>query len=167
MRFYQWKTCFGLGVVILLMLFGTLARTRAMPLGQLQDKPTPMGGWPTVEPNLTPAPVIVEQLAVALTPVAPTPTPTRIPDDTPPQTGLVLESGAVGLMTITFVVTDDLSGLGFTEYKLDEAPEWTRQEYYYPPLVVNGTGVHTLVYRSLDKLFNTETVQTTTFKISQ
>ncbi len=160
------KTYLGLGVMILLMLFGTLARTKAMPLGQLQDKPTPMGGWPTVEPNLTPAPIIVEQLAVALTPIAPTPTPTRIPDDTPPQTSLVLAGETSGLMTITFVVTDDLSGLGFTEYKLDEATAWTQREYYYPPLVVNGTGVHTLVYRSLDKLFNTETVQTTTFKIN-
>ena len=115
--------------------------------------------------------MVAEVRTAVVGPYSPLPTPTPIPDYAPPSTSLQLAGQQIGHdwyrspVTLTFNVTDDLTGLGVTAYKLDGAAEWSEREHYHPPLVVNGEGRHRLEYRSIDKLFNTEAVKAATINI--
>lgn len=118
-----------------------------------------------------PTPVIGDIIYQAQHPHPATPTPTRIPDDEPPQTGVVMGSVPNSQnwyhtpITLTFVTTDTWTGLGMTWYKFADETEWNRYEYYYPPVEVITEGTHILQYYSQDKNFNTEFTQTTTLNI--
>jgi hypothetical protein len=80
----------GIGCAIALggSLFMVTARRPQYPL--LQSKPTPIAPLPT--PNLNATPIVVTPIVVAAWAVSPlpTPSPTRIPDYTPPVTRLEL-----------------------------------------------------------------------------
>ncbi len=170
--------------LLLLLTFGILAclstywlsdvkdETYAMPLFESPLKPTPIGyEYGPIGPELPPGTDEPIYMYVIVPHPSPSPTPTRIPDYTPPQTVLNLdgELSAYGwyrsFVTATFVTTDDMTGIGTTEYRLDGAASWQRRQYYYPPLVLTTEGSHLLSYRSLDKLHNTESEKSTTVNI--
>jgi hypothetical protein len=118
-----------------------------------------------------PTPVIGDIYYEAQYPNPPTPTPTRIPDNDPPETAIVLEHPPNSQnwyrtpVTFTFVATDTWTGLGITWHKLSHETVWNRYEYYFPPAVVITEGTHILEYYSQDKNFNTELTQTTTINL--
>ena len=121
-----------------------------------QSPPTPITGYIEIDPHY---------------PNPPTPTPTRIPDNTPPQTTMVIEptpnlnNWHQTPISLTFTATDDLTGLGLTWHKFTTETAWRKYEYYYPPVVISAEGVYTVSYYSADKNFNIETLQTTALKI--
>ncbi len=99
-------------------------------------------------------------------PHPPTPTPTRIPDDIPPQTTMV--TGSVpnsqnwyrAPITLTFVTTDNMTGLGITWHKFSRESDWQKHFYYSPPFAVTTEGAHTLEFYSEDKNSNIEAAHT-------
>ncbi len=136
------------------------------------EHPTPIGYiFETPNPNITPIILTPVVIPISLTPPASTPTPTQIPDDTPPQTYIAVYGTKTehdwysSPLTVSFITLDDMSGLGITEYQLDGNSTWLQQLYYYPPLIVSDEGYHSINYRSTDKLLNVEQTQTTTLNI--
>lgn len=134
-----------------------------------------LGQWSSLRPLAQSAPTLTPIIGdILITPQYPSPptlTPTPIPDYTPPQTAIVMESPPnihnwyQTPITYTFVATDDMTGLGITWHKFTTETEWHKFEYYFPPLNISAAGVHTLTYYSTDKVYNAETPQTTTLKI--
>ena len=156
-----------LAVSLGLWLSTAAADQSSHPLGQ--GKPTPVTPFPTPDPKATP--VVVETRTAIVGPNSPLPTPTLIPDNVPPSTSVQLTGQHTGQnwyrspVTVTFIVTDNLTGLGITEYKIDGATDWSQREYYHPAVIITGEGTHTLSYRSIDKLFNPETAKSATVNI--
>ena len=136
--------------------------------------------WPTLVVTYQPAlPTTTPTLAPLATAVrvnfifhSPLPTPTALPDFTPPQTTLQVTGTQTTTgwyrspVSVTFRLADDF-GAGVTQYQLDHASTWTDREYYYPPVTVLTDGVHTLTYRSLDRRHNAEAPQTTQIRIDR
>lgn len=111
-------------------------------------------------PTLTPTVIWV----TAVYPPRPfTPTPTRIPDDTPPImtlyiTGEELNNGWYHVpIGLTFLTIDDLSGPGRSWYKFGDETEWHYTENGFPPIVITRTGVYSLHYYAEDVNHNVET----------
>ncbi len=69
-----------------------------------------------------------------------------------------------GTATASLSASDALSGLGKTLYVLDSVQPTAT---YTSPLMVNGTGTHTLVYWSFDNAGNQESAHVVTFTIAQ
>jgi len=69
----------------------------------------------------------------------------------------------VSPVTVTLSAVDDSAGVAFTKYKLN-AGTWTT---YTGAFLVTEDAVHTLSYYSVDKVGNTEPIQTATLKIDQ
>jgi parallel beta-helix repeat protein len=69
----------------------------------------------------------------------------------------------VSPVTVTLSAVDDSAGVAFTKYKLN-AGTWTT---YTGAFLVTEDAVHTLAYYSVDKVGNTEPIQTATLKIDQ
>ncbi len=66
-------------------------------------------------------------------------------------------------VAVTLSATDSVgSGVALTEYKLDDAPDWTT---YTEPVEISAEGDHSLTYRSTDNATNTEDAQTRHVKI--
>ncbi len=158
----------GLMAVSLGLWLSTVAADRPHhPLGQ--GKPTPVTPFPTPDPNETP--VVVETKTAVVGPISPLPTQTSIPDNMPPNTVVQFAGQHAGYnwyrspVTVTFNVIDNLTGLGIIEYKIDGATDWTQREYYHPPVIITGEGTHTITYRAIDKLSNTETAKSATVNI--
>ncbi len=82
-------------------------------------------------------------------------------DQTPPVTLSDAELGYATSATISFDPTDTLSGVAYTEYRLDGG-SWIRGAQ----AVITTAGVYTLDYRSVDNVGNVEDMNTTTFDIS-
>jgi hypothetical protein len=87
-------------------------------------------------------------------------------DTTPPVTTCTLngtQQGGVYItdVTATLTVTDDMSGVNYTMYKVDNGV-WT---VYTLPFVVMGNGLHTIHFYSVDNAGNVETEKTTSFTI--
>lgn len=81
---------------------------------------------PTTTPTLAPTATAVRVSFVFRSPL---PTPTAVPDFTPPHTTLQLSGVQTtpgwyrSLVSVTFAITDDFSA-GVTQYQLDNAPTW-------------------------------------------
>jgi hypothetical protein len=91
-----------------------------------------------------------------------------IPDSVPPVTECILEGDMNGNIftsnvTVTFIATDEGSGVAYTKYALDEGAWMT----YTTPFVVSEEGNHTLVFYSVDYNGNTEQEQQKSFVIEQ
>jgi hypothetical protein len=87
-------------------------------------------------------------------------------DTTPPVTTITLTGtiqGGVYIddVTATLHATDDMSGVNYTKYKIDNG-EW---DIYSAPVVIRGNGQHTIYYYSMDVAGNQETEKTTIFTI--
>ena len=67
-------------------------------------------------------------------------------------------------VTVTFSAVDDSAGVASTTYKLD-AGNWT--PYTGAFLITGDAAVHTILYYSVDKVGNTESVKGATLKIDQ
>jgi len=61
-------------------------------------------------------------------------------------------------VTVDLEATDDVSGIAFTEYRIDEAPTWNVGASFTidAPADHGNDGVHTVLYRSTDKAGNVE-----------
>jgi serine protease AprX len=66
-------------------------------------------------------------------------------------------------VTVTFVATDDSTGLQSTSYSLN-GQDWTT---YTDPFTINDDGLITVYYRSTDRAGNVEPVRTMVLKIDQ
>jgi hypothetical protein len=87
-------------------------------------------------------------------------------DTTPPVTTCTLNgtmSGGVYItpVTATLTATDDMSGVNYTDYKVD-AGAWTN---YTAPFVISTQGAHIITFYSVDKAGNKETDKTANFTI--
>ena len=80
-------------------------------------------------------------------------------DNTPPVTTCTITG--IYEATITFTATDDMSGVDYTKYKLDNGI-WTE---YVAPIVVSKIGNHTVYYYSVDNAGNIEEEKNKTFTI--
>jgi hypothetical protein len=80
-------------------------------------------------------------------------------DNTPPVTTCTI-TGIYDAI-ITFTATDDMSGVEYTKYKLDNGV-WTE---YVVPIVVSKIGNHTVYYYSVDKAGNIEEEKNKAFTI--
>lgn len=102
----------------------------------------------------------------------PNPTPTPVVDLNPPVTQIVLAPAPNGSgwvnssVQIDFTSADDVSGVKETQYKIDGG---TDTIIYDPlnPSVITTNGMHTVVYRSVDKVLHEETWHTESFTIDQ
>ncbi len=110
----------------------------------------------------------------SLTPFPPTPTPTRYPDTTPPETTVNLAGENIGYdwyrspVTITIEAEDDLIGMGISLYKLNNAPDfvWVEEEFgQRQPITATQEGLNNLSYYSIDRYGNTESLKSTTVNI--
>jgi hypothetical protein len=91
---------------------------------------------------------------------------TELTDIIPPTTTCTLNGvmqGGVYItdVTATLTATDAGSGVNYTMYKVDSGG-WNT---YTGPFLVNGNGVHTIHYYSVDNVGNIEAEKTTTFTI--
>ena len=91
-------------------------------------------------------------------------------DKTPPVTTVSFADNFLGLdgwyrgqVQISMSATDNLSGLQITQYRIDNGTLKT----YTAPFNYGSNGIHTITYWSVDKVANTETVQTVQLKIDQ
>jgi len=87
-------------------------------------------------------------------------------DTTPPVTTCTLSGDMQGGVytsdvTATLTATDDMSGVNYTMYKVDDGA-WT---LYTVPFVVSGNGDHVISFYSVDNAGNIETTKTTAFTI--
>ena len=80
-------------------------------------------------------------------------------DITPPVTTCTITG--IYEASVTFTATDDMSGVDYTKYKLDNGI-WTE---YVAPIVVSKIGNHTVYYYSVDKVGNIEEEKNKTFTI--
>jgi hypothetical protein len=64
-------------------------------------------------------------------------------------------------VTVTLTATDDMSGVNFTKYKLDDGA-WTT---YSVPFVVSADGAHTVLFYSVDIAGNVEDEKSASFTI--
>ncbi len=94
---------------------------------------------------------------------------TTLSDIAPPIT-IIFFNGTIGEnhwymnpVTITFIATDNLSGVNYTMYKLDE-DSWN---IYTNPVIVSNDAEHTIKYYSIDNEGNIEDVKSSDFKIDQ
>ena len=118
--------------------------------------PPPPGPTPPPDPTPTPDPI-------------PTPTPTPTPDPKPPADitpPVTLVIGADdtwhgGPVELTFSAMDTGSGVARTEASLDGGLVWQKGT----TLVVDGSGVHSVLFRSLDKAGNLEPEHSCTVRI--
>ncbi len=114
--------------------------------------------------------VISDEVDIVNPPRPPTATPTRIPDDEPPVTTLVVadtpnsQNWYSDPISLTFTATDNWVGLGLTWHRLAGETDWQIYEYYYPPVVISE-GQHTLYYYSEDDNNNLEPPRTTPLNI--
>jgi len=90
-------------------------------------------------------------------------------DTDPPTTDITL-TGTLGLngwyvsdVTVTFTVTDDLSGVASTEYSFD-GTNWIP---YTVPITISIEGTTTIYYNSTDNGGNTESTKTETIRIDK
>ncbi|DAC71889.1 MAG TPA: hypothetical protein DSN98_08085, partial [Thermoplasmata archaeon] len=89
-------------------------------------------------------------------------------DTTPPVTTCTLagdfEGGVyVSDVTVTLTATDDMSGVNYTKYRVDEGA-WI---IYSVPFVVSANGAHTVSFYSADLAGNIEDEKDSTFTIEQ
>jgi hypothetical protein len=87
-------------------------------------------------------------------------------DTTPPVTTCTLTGtmqGGVYItdVTATLTATDDMSGVNYTMYKIDNGV-WTM---YSVPFIITGNGEHTIYFYSVDNAGNIETTKTSVFTI--
>jgi cytochrome c len=87
-------------------------------------------------------------------------------DTTPPVTTCALTGtmqGGVYItdVTATLTATDDMSGVNYTMYKIDNGV-WTM---YSVPFIITGNGEHTIYFYSVDNAGNIETTKTSVFTI--
>jgi hypothetical protein len=112
---------------------------------------------PTATPTVSPTPIPTSSS---------TPTPT--PDTAAPVTSAagVDDTWHKKTVSITLTATDDLSGVAYTEYRLD-GYSWVRANSLSvsPPKKSAVTVVHTLEYRSVDLAGNVETTRMAQVKI--
>ena len=90
----------------------------------------------------------------------------KTPDITPPVTTCTLDGELVGgvyisNVTVTLTATDDMSGVNYTMYKLDDG----NYDVYTGPFVVSGESSHTVYYYSVDLAGNVEAEKSKTFII--
>jgi hypothetical protein len=92
-------------------------------------------------------------------------------DKTPPQTDSSInglkalnEDWFVGDVTFTMTGQDQLSGVSYSEYSVDNGLTWTQ---YEQPVVLTADGVHTILYRSIDLAGNTESMHQQIIPIDQ
>jgi hypothetical protein len=88
------------------------------------------------------------------------------PDTTPPVTTYILDGimeGGVYItdVTVTLTATDDMSGVNYTMYKINNGI-WTT---YVEPFVISENGTYTIYFYSVDYAENIETENTRTFTI--
>jgi hypothetical protein len=90
-------------------------------------------------------------------------------DKTQPRTEVLLE-GSIGLegwftsdVTVTLIATDDVSGVGRTEFSLNNI-DWND---YAVPFIISFEGVGTLYYRSVDVAGNVETTSSVAVAIDK
>ena len=76
-------------------------------------------------------------------------------DATPPVTGITVGAPSDGGVTVALDAQDASAGVAYVEYRIDDGA-WLR---YSAPFSVTGVGVYTVEYRAVDRLNNTETVQ--------
>jgi len=76
-------------------------------------------------------------------------------DATPPTTAISVGPPSGSGVTVTLSAEDAAAGVAFVEYRVDQGA-WLR---YSGPIAVTGVGVHTVDYRAVDRLNNTEAVQ--------
>lgn len=80
-------------------------------------------------------------------------------DNAPPVTTCTISG--LYQATITLTATDDMSGVDYTKYKLDNGL-WSD---YTTPIFESEVGDHTISYYSVDKVGNIEEQKTTTFTV--
>lgn len=85
-------------------------------------------------------------------------------DRTAPTTGIsgTSNSWVNGVVTVELAATDNLSGVGSTEYTVDGGSAQTGTSF-----TLATEGEHSITFRSVDKAGNAETVQTATVRIDQ
>ncbi len=111
--------------------------------------------------------IIRDEVDILGVPRPPDPTPTRVPDDTPPVTNLVItgpdshQNWYRTPITLTFTATDNLVGLGQTWYRFTDEIQWYSYVYYSPPVVIDQEGQRNMYYYSEDSNNNYETPHTT------
>jgi hypothetical protein len=94
---------------------------------------------------------------------------TTLSDTTAPETTIQVEgtmgenSWFISDVTITLTATDDIIGVDYTMYRIDQQ-DW---ELYTSPILISNDGEHTIEYYSVDIIGNTETTQSTAFNIDQ
>jgi hypothetical protein len=81
-------------------------------------------------------------------------------DTTPPVT--TCEITGTNPVTITLTATDDISGVDYTMYKIDDGTYAT----YTAPVEVTEAGDHTVYFYSVDNEGNTETEKSETFTVT-
>jgi hypothetical protein len=81
-------------------------------------------------------------------------------DTTPPVTVCTLSGTDV--VTVTLTATDDMSGVNYTKYKLDDGA-WTT---YTAPFTVSESGDHTVLFYSVDIAGNVEDEKSASFTIA-
>jgi hypothetical protein len=107
--------------------------------------------------------------AAALTPTTSTTNPADDTTDTSAPSTTASVSGTAGqqgfyrsAVDVRLTASDDLSGVGRTDYSLDGGAIWTP---YDGPLHITGDGAHQVLYRSVDYLGNQEAANTLSFTI--
>jgi hypothetical protein len=130
---------------------GMAAHTAPQQLHQMVFK-SAYFGYPTWVDGSTVWPGINYDLAFQLTGGAPT-------DNTPPVTTCVITG--TNPVTITLTATDDISGVNFTKYKIDDGSYAT----YTGPVVVSEVGDHVVYFYSVDFAGNVETEKSKAFTV--
>lgn len=123
-------------------------------------KQTPVGGFPTPDPNATPVVFRIEAHVLA-SPLSPLPRPTLPPDTTPP-TSTHHFSGTAGLegwyrspVTVSFQAWDDYDGV-LVYYRLPDDAPWIQGLEWRPLPVVTEEGEWSLSYYASDRCLNRE-----------
>ncbi|MFK7693090.1 Ig-like domain-containing protein [Paenibacillus sp. HJGM_3] len=94
---------------------------------------------------------------------------TVIVDNTPPTTSFGADRGSRNGwfnsdVLVTLSATDNLSGIGRTEYRVDGQGDWI---VYSAPFALTGEGTFNLQYRSIDRAGNTEELKQQSVRIDR